>query len=186
MFKQGKVTVPFDLTLLHDNRILVVSGPNAGGKSVFMKAVGLLQLMLQSGMLIPVRDDSEMGIFEKIFADIGDQQSLEDDLSTYSSRLENMRKFIEKSDDQSLILIDEFGSGTDPKIGGAIAEAILHELQQKSIFSVITTHYSNLKTYAFKTNGIINGAMRFDKDNLAPTYELLVGRPGSSYAFYRT
>ncbi len=179
----GKKVVPFDLQLFGRNRILVLSGPNAGGKSVTMKAVGLLQLMLQSGLLVPVADDSEMGVFQKIFADIGDQQSLEDDLSTYSSRLANARAFLEGADDQTLALIDEFGSGTDPKIGGAIAEAILDELHQKKIYGVITTHYSNLKIYAFKTKGIVNGSMHFDKDQLTPTYELHVGRPGSSYAF---
>ncbi len=178
-----KKTVPFDLTLFEPNRILVLSGPNAGGKSVSMKSVGLLQLMLQSGMLIPVSEESEMGIFENFFADIGDQQSLEDDLSTYSSRLKNMRTFLEKADDKTLILIDEFGSGTDPKVGGAIAEAILKELNQKKVCGVITTHYSNLKMFAFKTKGIVNGAMVFDKENLSPTYEMKVGRPGSSYAF---
>jgi DNA mismatch repair protein MutS2 len=179
----GKRTVPFDLTLLHDNRILLVSGPNAGGKSIFMKAVGLLQLMVQSGIPVPVRGDSEMGIFKKIFADIGDQQSLEDDLSTYSSRLENMRRLLEHASKDSLVLIDEFGAGTDPKIGGAIAEAILRSLNERKVAGIINTHYSNLKIYAFKNKGIVNGAMHFDRENLTPTYELKVGRPGSSYAF---
>lgn len=179
----GRETIPFDLKLFGPNRILVLSGPNAGGKSVTMKSVGLMQLMLQAGMLIPVDEISEMGIFQEIFADIGDQQSLEDDLSTYSSRLRNMRIFLEKATDQSLILIDEFGSGTDPKIGGSIAEAILNELNQREVFGVITTHYSNLKIYAFKTKGLVNGSMLFDKEELAPTYHLKVGRPGSSYAF---
>lgn len=178
-----RVTIPFDLNLVKPNRILVLSGPNAGGKSITMKSVGLLQLMVQAGLLIPVNPESEMGIFEKIFADIGDQQSLEDDLSTYSSRLENARNFLEKADDKTLVLIDEFGSGTDPKIGGAIAEAILRELNFKKIFGIITTHYSNLKIFAFKTKGIVNGSMRFDKETLSPTYEFKVGRPGSSYAF---
>lgn len=178
-----KPTIPFDLSLVKPNRILVLSGPNAGGKSITMKSVGLLQLMLQSGLLVPVNPESEMGIFEKIFADIGDQQSLEDDLSTYSSRLENARKFLENADEKTLVLIDEFGSGTDPKIGGAIAEAVLRELNFKKIFGVITTHYSNLKIFAFKTKGIVNGSMTFDKETLSPTYEFKVGRPGSSYAF---
>ncbi len=178
-----KETVPFDLNLFGNNRVLVLSGPNAGGKSITMKAVGLLQLMLQAGMLIPVDEQSEMGIFEDFFADIGDQQSLEDDLSTYSSRLRNMRIFLEKSNDKTLVLIDEFGSGTDPKIGGAIAESILRELNFKKVSGLITTHYSNLKMFAFKTRGIVNGSMTFDKDSLSPTYELKVGRPGSSYAF---
>ena len=176
-------TVPFDLELKGKNRILVLSGPNAGGKSVTMKAVGLLQLMLQSGMLVPVDEISEMGIFKSIFADIGDQQSLEDDLSTYSSRLKNMRIFLEKSNEHTLLLIDEFGSGTDPKIGGAIAESILSSLNKRNVFGLITTHYSNLKIFAFKTPGLVNGSMHFDKEELAPTYQLRVGRPGSSYAF---
>lgn len=179
----NKKTVPFDLILFQDNRILMLSGPNAGGKSITLKSVGLLQLMLQSGMLVPVDPISEMGIFEDIFADIGDQQSIEDELSTYSSRLANMKVFMENATKKSLILIDEFGSGTDPQIGGAIAEAILEDLNKKQIFGVITTHYSNLKIFAFKTKGIINGSMIFDKDTLSPTYELKVGRPGSSYAF---
>ncbi len=178
-----KETVPFDLVFHNKNRILMLSGPNAGGKSVTMKTVGLIQLMLQAGMLIPVDPESEMGIFTKVFADIGDQQSLEDDLSTYSSRLQNMRTFLEQSDESTLVLIDEFGSGTDPKIGGAIAEAILKELNHKKVFGVITTHYSNLKIFAFNSPGIVNGSMTFDKDNLTPTYEMKVGRPGSSYAF---
>lgn len=179
----SKETIPFDLSLMHKNRIVVLSGPNAGGKSITMKSVGLIQLMFQAGMLVPVDPESEMGVFKKIFADIGDQQSLEDDLSTYSSRLKNARIFIEKADDETLILIDEFGSGTDPKIGGAIAESILKELNFKKVFGVITTHYSNLKIYAFKNRGIVNGSMRFDKETLSPTYEFKVGRPGSSYAF---
>ncbi len=181
--KEGKEVVPFDLTLFGDNRIVVLSGPNAGGKSILMKSVGLLQLMVQSGMLVPMDEISEMGVFKKIFADIGDQQSIEDDLSTYSSRLANMRVFLEKADRDSLILIDEFGSGTDPKMGGAIAEAILKELNEKKVFGVITTHYSNLKMFAFKNRGIVNGSMLFDKEHLSPTYMFKVGRPGSSYAF---
>ncbi len=181
--KVGRVTVPFDFQLHGSNRILMLSGPNAGGKSITLKSVGLMQLMLQSGLLIPVAEGSELGIFKEIFADIGDQQSIEDDLSTYSSRLENMRNFLENASPQTLVLIDEFGSGTDPQIGGAIAEAILNELNRRQVFGVITTHYSNLKIYAFKSRGIINGSMYFDKENLAPTYELQVGRPGSSYAF---
>ncbi len=180
---QGRITVPFDLQLFGQNRILVLSGPNAGGKSVTMKAVGLLQLMLQAGMLVPADEISEMGVFQKFFADIGDQQSLEDDLSTYSSRLQNMRRFLEAADEHSLVLIDEFGSGTDPKIGGAIAEAILRAFHRKKVFAVVTTHYSNLKVFAFNTKGIVNGSMLFDKEKLAPTYRLKVGRPGSSYAF---
>lgn len=176
-------TVPFDLILRKDSRILLLSGPNAGGKSVTMKAVGLMQLMVQTGLLVPVDETSEFGIFEHLFADIGDQQSLEDDLSTYSSRLKNMKAFLDHANEKTLVLIDEFGSGTDPQIGGAIAEAILNQLNERKSYGVITTHYSNLKIYAFKTEGIVNGSMLYDKDNFAPTYRLKVGRPGSSYAF---
>ena len=180
---QSRKTVSFDLRLNPENHILVLSGPNAGGKSVAMKSVGLLQLMLQSGMLIPVNELSEIGIFKKIFTDIGDQQSLDDDLSTYSSRLQNAKMFLQKADPYTLVLIDEMGSGTDPKPGGAIAEAILRQLHHKGVYAIVTTHYSNLKVFAFRNTGILNGNMHFDKDTLAPTYELKVGRPGSSYAF---
>ncbi len=179
----NKETIPFDLELHGPNRILVLSGPNAGGKSVTMKSVGLLQMMVQFGMLIPADENSKIGIFKSIFTDIGDQQSLEDDLSTYSSRLKNMKYFIEYADENTLVLIDEFGSGTDPKIGGAIAEAILRQMNYQKTFGVITTHYSNLKYYAFKSKGIVNGSMEFDKAELAPTYQLIVGKPGSSFAF---
>ncbi len=181
--KLGKPTIPFDFVLFGNNRILMLSGPNAGGKSITLKSVGLLQLMLQSGLLVPMDEGSEMGVFREVFADIGDQQSIEDDLSTYSSHLENMRSFLEHAGKDSLVLIDEFGSGTDPKIGGAIAEAILKELNNRKVYGLITTHYSNLKIFAFKNKGIVNGSMYFDKENLSPTYELQVGRPGSSYAF---
>lgn len=179
----NKETIPFDLELHGANRILVLSGPNAGGKSVTMKSVGLLQMMVQFGMLIPANENSKVGIFKKIFTDIGDQQSLEDDLSTYSSRLQNMKYFLEHADKDTLVLIDEFGSGTDPKIGGAIAEAILRQLNFEKSYGVITTHYSNLKYFAFKSKGIVNGSMEFDKAELAPTYQLMVGKPGSSFAF---
>ncbi len=180
---QEKKTIPFNLDLHGPNRILVISGPNAGGKSVSMKAVGLLQLMTQSGLLIPVDENSEVGIFKKIYCDIGDQQSLEDDLSTYSSRLKNMKDFLSKADKEALILIDEFGSGTDPKIGGALAEAMLKEFNTKKCFGVVTTHYSNIKFFAFKNRGIVNGSMLFDKEKLKPSYILKVGKPGSSFAF---
>jgi DNA mismatch repair protein MutS2 len=180
---QGKKTVSFDLRLNAENHILVLSGPNAGGKSVAMKSVGLLQLMVQSGLLIPVHELSEFGLFQQMFADIGDQQSLEDDLSTYSSRLQNARIFLAKATPQTLVLIDEMGSGTDPKPGGSIAEAVLRQLYRKGVYAVITTHYSNLKVFAFRNTGVLNGNMHFDKDTLSPTYELRVGRPGSSYAF---
>jgi DNA mismatch repair protein MutS2 len=182
--KRGKQrTVPFDLRFKEDTRILVLSGPNAGGKSICMKAIGLFQLMTQAGMLIPVEEGSEIGIFDKFFADIGDQQSLEDELSTYSSRLQNAKYFLDNADDKTLVLIDEFGSGTDPKMGGAIAESILRELNYKKSFAVITTHYSNLKTFAFENKGLVNGHMVFDMNSLSPTYEMRVGKPGSSYAF---
>ena len=181
--EQGEEMVPFDLDLHKPNRILVLSGPNAGGKSVTMKTVGLLQLMIQSGILVPVNKDSKFGIFNKFFVDIGDQQSLEDDLSTYSSHLQNMKQILDTVDKNSLILIDEFGSGTDPKIGGSMAEAILHEINNKKAFGVITTHYSNLKFYAYKRIGLLNGSMEFDKKLLKPSYQLIVGRPGSSFAF---
>ncbi|MFN0034090.1 MAG: endonuclease MutS2 [Saprospiraceae bacterium] len=179
----GRKTVPFELRLHPEDHILILSGPNAGGKSVAMKSVGLLQMMVQSGLLVPVHELSEFGIFRQIFADIGDQQSLDDDLSTYSSRLQNARVFLQKADPQTLVLIDEMGSGTDPKPGGAIAEAILRQLHRKGVYAVVTTHYSNLKVFAFRNPGILNGNMHFDKDTLSPTYELRVGRPGSSYAF---
>ncbi len=179
----NKETVPFTLDLYNGNNILLVSGPNAGGKSVLMKSVGLLQLMIQSGLLVPMHELSEMGIYEKLFVNIGDSQSLEDDLSTYSSHLANMKFFLEHADANTMILIDEFGSGTDPKMGGAIAESILKTLNEKQVMGVVTTHYGNLKIFAYRTAGIINGCMNFDKDNLAPNYSLTVGRPGSSYAF---
>lgn len=175
--------IPFDLELHGNNRILVLSGPNAGGKSVALKSVGLLQLMIQSGMLITADENSRLGIFNKIFVDIGDQQSLEDDLSTYSSHLRNMRITTEEADKNTLVLIDEFGSGTDPKIGGAIAEAILNDLNHKKVFGVITTHYSNLKFFAFKAHGIVNGSMEFDKLHLLPTFRMHIGKPGSSFAY---
>jgi len=176
-------TIPFDLELFGNNRIILISGPNAGGKSITMKAVGLLQLMIQRALLIPVAENSKVGIFKKVFTDIGDQQSIEDDLSTYSSRLLNMKNFLKEADEQTLVVIDEFGSGTDPKIGGAIAEGILNALVRNKIYGVITTHYSNLKIYAYKTKGLVNGAMHFDDKELQPTYQLMIGKPGSSFAF---
>ncbi len=181
--KEEKETVPFDLVLHGKNKMLLISGPNAGGKSILMKAVGLLQLMFQAGFPIPVDSDTTMGVFQKLFVDIGDQQSIEDDLSTYSSRLKNMKAFSEQLDDQSLVLIDEFGSGTDPKIGGAIAEALLRNFVKTRCMGVITSHYSNLKLFAYKTLGIVNGAMIFDQEQLRATYEMKIGRPGSSFAF---
>lgn len=179
----SKITVPFTLHLEHNNRIIIISGPNAGGKSITLKSVGLLQMMVQAGLLVPVDKLSEFGIFSGLFTDIGDQQSIEDDLSTYSSRLRYIKEFLEIADNHSLAIIDEFGSGTDPQIGGAIAEAILRELHKKHSFAVVTTHYSNLKIYAFKTKGLVNASMHFDKELLKPSFELMVGKPGSSYAF---
>ncbi len=180
---EGKKVIPFDLELTKGNRVLVVSGPNAGGKSVLMKSIGLLQLMVQSGMLVPADPNSTFGIYKNFLVDIGDQQSMEDDLSTYSSHLQNMKFFSESTDDDTLFLIDEFGSGTDPAFGGAIAEAVLRSLNYKKGWGVITTHYSNLKYYAFKSKGVVNGSMEFDRVGLKPTYRLKVGKPGSSYAY---
>ena len=180
---QNRKTIPFDLRLKDESRILILSGPNAGGKSVTMKTVGLQQLMVQSGLLVPTSEVSAFGIFKQFMADIGDQQSLEDDLSTYSSRLRNAKMFIDKANPDTLVIIDEMGSGTDPKPGGAISEAILRELNNRGVFGIFTTHYSNLKVFAFRNHGIVNGNMHFDKEHLQPTYELKVGRPGSSYAF---
>ncbi|MEH0156108.1 Smr/MutS family protein [Limibacter armeniacum] len=163
-------------------RIVLISGPNAGGKSVALKTVGLIQYMFQCGLLVPMVEGSKMGIFEDLFMDYGDEQSLENDLSTYSSHLTNMRHFLKKSSDKSLILIDEFGAGTEPELGGAIAEAILEQLNRQKAFGVITTHYANLKLYADKTEGLMNGAMRYDVENLQPLYKLEQGQPGSSFA----
>lgn len=176
-------TIPMTIELTGNNRIFLISGPNAGGKSVSLKTVGLVQLMIQIGCLVPVDPDSVIGLYDQLCCDIGDQQSLEDDLSTYSSRLKNMKDFLDFADEKSLVLIDEFGSGTDPKMGGSIAQSILFELNKKKVLAVITTHYSNLKVFAHKTKGIVNGAMHFDQEKLSPTYELIVGKPGSSFAF---
>jgi len=176
-------TVPFEVTLDENSRILLISGPNAGGKSITLKTIGLVLMMCQSGLLIPADGTSKLGLFGSFFADIGDQQSVEDDLSTYSSRLRNMKVTLEKSGKKSFVFIDEFGSGTDPKVGGAIAEIILDELRAKKVFGVITTHYSNLKIYAHNTPAVLNGAMHFDKENLKPSYQLRLGKPGSSFAF---
>ncbi len=180
---ESKKTIPFDYDLRPPNRILLLSGPNAGGKSVTLKAVGLVQLMVQCGMLIPTEENAEIGLVKKIFTDIGDQQSLDDELSTYSSRLENMKQVLKEGDNESMILIDEFGSGTDPQIGGAIAQSILLNINDLKMVGLITTHYPNLKSFAYKQKGLVNGSMTFDKDHLTPRYELKIGRPGSSYAF---
>ncbi len=178
----GIETVPFDLYLNNMNRFILLSGPNAGGKTVCLKTIGLMQSMLQSGYLVPVQDGSSFGIFHSVFIELGDQQSIENELSTYSSRLHSMKYMLEKAHSRSLILIDEFGSGTDPKIGGAIAEAILEEMLTKKCIGLITTHYDNLKKFAFKKKGIVNASMLFDMKNINPTYHLRIGKPGSSYA----
>ncbi|TGE24075.1 endonuclease MutS2 [Hymenobacter aquaticus] len=174
--------VPLDMELNPDQRILLISGPNAGGKSVSMKTVGLVQYMLQCGLLIPAGDGSEAGVFDDIFLDIGDEQSLENDLSTYSSHLLSMKQFVTLAGKRSLVLIDEFGTGTEPALGGAIAEAVLDQLNRARSFGVITTHYTNLKNFAERTPGIVNGAMRYDPEQLQPLYRLEIGKPGSSFA----
>jgi len=179
----NRKVVPLDVELNEEQRIILISGPNAGGKSVSLKTVALLQYMVQCGLLIPVTPHSTSGIFEQIFIDIGDEQSIENDLSTYSSHLLNMKNFIKKGGEKSLVLIDEFGTGTEPIVGAAIAEAILEEFNKKKIKAVITTHYSNLKHFAAATQGIENAAMLFDSKNLKPLFILEVGKPGSSYAF---
>lgn len=175
--------VPLNIKIDSTDRIILVSGPNAGGKSVCMKTVGLLQLMLQSGLLIPVEEMSTVGIFKQIFADIGDDQSIESDLSTYSAHLSKMKHFTTFANPRTLVLIDEFGTGTDPQFGGPIAEAVLEQLNQKQVRGVITTHYSNLKLYASHTQGLENASMLFDNQKMQPLYILQVGKPGSSYAF---
>lgn len=180
--RQGKTVVPLDLTLDEKNRILLISGPNAGGKSVCLKTAGLLQYMLQCGLLVPMHDNSRTGIFKDIFIDIGDEQSIEDDLSTYSSHLTHMKFFVRNANENSLLLIDEFGGGTEPQIGGAIAEALLDRFNQKRAYGVITTHYQNLKHFAEDTDGIINGAMLYDRHLMQPLFKLSIGNPGSSFA----
>jgi DNA mismatch repair protein MutS2 len=181
--KQGKKVVPLNIALQEKERILIVSGPNAGGKSVSLKTVGLIQYMFQCGLLVPMEDGSSMGFFQNIFIDIGDEQSLENDLSTYSSHLTNMRHFLTLANRRTLFLIDEFGTGTEPGLGGAIAEAILEDLTKSGAYGVINTHYTNLKVLADKIPGLVNGAMRFDGEHLEPLYQLEIGRPGSSFAF---
>ena len=180
---QGKQITPLDLKLGVDNRILVISGPNAGGKSVCLKTIGLIQFMLQCGLAIPVKIDSKCGVFHDMFIDIGDEQSLENDLSTYSSHLINMKELLEHGNERTLFLIDEFGTGTEPQLGGAIAEAILLRMNEKKSFGVVTTHYANLKLLADNHPGIVNGAMLFDTRYLQPLYVMMIGKPGSSFAF---
>ena len=180
--KHGKRVVPLDIELNEHQRILLISGPNAGGKSVCLKTVGLLQYMLQCGLPIPLHEGSHAGLFSSIFIDIGDEQSIEDDLSTYSSHLVNMKQMIRHADERSLILIDEFGGGTEPQIGGAIAEAVLKRFNEKQAFGVITTHYQNLKHFAEDHEGVVNGAMLYDRHLMQPLFQLQIGNPGSSFA----
>lgn len=181
--RENRKVVPLDITLTPKKHILLISGPNAGGKSVCLKTVGLLQYMLQCGLLIPVKGNSVTGIFEKLFIDIGDEQSIENDLSTYSSHLMNMKFFLRHSNDKTLVLIDEFGTGTEPMLGGAIAESILAQLEQMKTFGVITTHYTNLKHFASSAEGIENAAMMYDSTIMEPLFQLDIGKPGSSFAF---
>ena len=180
--KHGKKVVPLDIELNSKQRILIISGPNAGGKSVCLKTVGLLQYMLQCGLLIPLHERSHAGIFGSIFIDIGDEQSIEDDLSTYSSHLTNMKIMMKSCDERSIILIDEFGGGTEPQIGGAIAEAVLKRFNHKKTFGVITTHYQNLKHFAEDHEGVVNGAMLYDRHLMQALFQLQIGNPGSSFA----
>lgn len=180
--KQNKKVVPLDIKLDQKDRILIISGPNAGGKSVCLKTVGLLQYMIQNGLLIPLRENSEVGMFSSIFMDIGDEQSIEDDLSTYSSHLTNMKAMVKNCNEKSLLLIDEFGGGTEPQIGGAIAEALLKRFNEQKAFGVITTHYQNLKHFAEDHEGIVNGAMLYDRHQMQALFQLEIGNPGSSFA----
>lgn len=181
--KSGKPTIPLNLTLDEQSRILVISGPNAGGKTVSLKTVGLLQLMLQSGLLVTADPDSTFGVFKKLMIHIGDTQSLEFELSTYSAHLVHMKHFMEAANGRTMFFIDELGSGSDPNLGGAFAEVIMEELARKHAYGIVTTHYLNLKVMAGKVPGIINGAMAFDEQRLLPMYQLIVGKPGSSYTF---
>ena len=180
--KQGKQVVPLEITLTQEKRILIISGPNAGGKSVCLKTTGLLQYMLQCGLPVPIGDRSTCGLFHHILIDIGDEQSIENDLSTYSSHLMNMKQMMRQADGQSLLLIDEFGSGTEPTIGGAIAEAMLKQFWKKQAFGVITTHYQNLKHFAEDHPGVVNGAMLYDRHEMQALFQLAIGQPGSSFA----
>lgn len=180
--KQDKKVVPLDITITNDKRILIISGPNAGGKSVCLKTVGLLQYMLQCGLSIPVGERSHTGIFKNILIDIGDEQSIEDDLSTYSSHLTNMKNMMKHADGNTLLLIDEFGTGTEPQIGGAIAEAVLKQFCNKQAYGIITTHYQNLKHFAKEHEGVVNGAMLYDRHQMKALFQLSIGNPGSSFA----
>ena len=180
---QGKRVVPLTIRLSAEgNHVLVISGPNAGGKSVCLKTVALLQYMLQCGLLVPVAEQSRAGLFDQLMIDIGDEQSIQDELSTYSSHLRNMKYFLRNADDRTLLLVDEMGTGTEPLIGGAIAEAILRELVSRRVFGVITTHYTNLKHFAEETEGVVNGAMLYDRGAMQPLFQLSIGQAGSSFA----
>ncbi|HPR32174.1 MAG TPA: Smr/MutS family protein [Prolixibacteraceae bacterium] len=181
--KEKREVVPLSLRLDEPNRILLISGPNAGGKSVCLKTVGIIQYLFQCGMLVPMFEGSRMGIFQHLFIDIGDEQSIEDDLSTYSSHLMNMKFFIRNCNPRSLVLIDEFGTGTEPMLGGAIAEAVLDKLNRLNTYGIITTHYTNLKHFGASQRGIVNGAMLYDTEEMRPLFRLQIGKPGSSFAF---
>ncbi len=180
--RQGKEIVPLDITLTPERRLVIVSGPNAGGKSVTLKTVAVVQYMAQCGLLPPVYENSHFGVMENIFMDIGDDQSMENDLSTYSSHLKNMKFFLSHGNGRTLVLIDEFGSGTEPQIGGAIAQAVLRELNTEGVWGVITTHYHNLKQFAEETPGLVNASMLYDRGRMQPTFRLSIGNPGSSFA----
>lgn len=180
--QQNRSVVPLNLHLDSEQRILIISGPNAGGKSVALKTVGIVQYMMQCGLLPSLYDNSHMGIFENILVDLGDEQSMENDLSTYSSHLRNMKAFLRYAGPSTLILADEMGSGTEPQIGGALAQSILYRLGESGCFGIVTTHYQNLKTFADETSGFVNGAMLYDRQHLRPTFQLSVGNPGSSFA----
>ena len=182
LVKQDKKVVPLDIILTKDKRLLIISGPNAGGKSVCLKTVGLLQYMVQCGLSIPVGDRSTVGLFQNIMIDIGDEQSIADDLSTYSSHLQNMKNMMKQANARTLLLIDEFGGGTEPTIGGAIAEAVLKQFWKKEAFGVITTHYQNLKHFAEDHPGVVNGAMLYDRHQMQALFQLSIGQPGSSFA----
>ena len=180
--KQGKAVVPLDIMLTQQKRILIISGPNAGGKSVCLKTAGLLQYMLQCGLSVPIGERSRTGVFRNIFIDIGDEQSIENDLSTYSSHLMNMKQMMRHADDSTLLLVDEFGTGTEPQIGGAIAESVLKQFCAKGAYGIITTHYQNLKHFADTHDGVVNGAMLYDRQQMQPLFQLSIGNPGSSFA----
>jgi len=181
--KAGKKVVPLNLSLNKDNKVVVISGPNAGGKSVSLKTLGLIQIMVQCGLPVPVKEGSSIGIFKNIFVDVGDTQSIDNELSTYSSKLTRLKYFVEKCDENTLFLIDEFGTGSDPDLGGALAESILENLAKTNAKGLVTTHYANIKRFAEETDGIANANMLFDVEKLSPKFELVIGMPGSSYTF---